>query len=197
LIRASKAFDLAQQLPPVDWSKALAHLPEMDIIKAVDGPHGIFADRMPVATGGAMIKRAPNDPAWYKRRIVARRPHDQYSRILVYVLVRRVGGSQPGGLQLCAENRQGPEVGNQQYAIIAPTLHCSYTRATEDTVVGERHMGDARSRLQGAHLRLVRSFPEGRRQSRSGNDAQGQVLHDGPEQVADLRHLAAEPERSP
>src|SRR6185503_7966222 len=38
LIRAAKSFDLAQQLPPVDWSKALRHLPEMDIIKAVDGP---------------------------------------------------------------------------------------------------------------------------------------------------------------
>src|SRR5579863_9828166 len=60
LIRMSKSFDFAQQLPPVDWSKALTHLPEMDIIKAVDGPHGIFADPMPVDTGGAMIERKPN-----------------------------------------------------------------------------------------------------------------------------------------
>ncbi|MEO8028446.1 MAG: CocE/NonD family hydrolase, partial [Bryobacteraceae bacterium] len=37
-----------------------------------------------------------------------------------------------------------PEIANQQYAIIAPTLHCSYKRATEDTVVGERSMGDAK-----------------------------------------------------
>ncbi len=37
-----------------------------------------------------------------------------------------------------------PEVAAQQYALIAPTLHCSYTRATENTVVGERSMGDAR-----------------------------------------------------
>src|SRR5712691_10605481 len=66
LIRASKAFDLAQQLPPVDWSKALRHLPVKDIMKAAGGPDGIFADHMPVATGGAMIERAPNDPAWYK-----------------------------------------------------------------------------------------------------------------------------------
>jgi len=56
LIRESKSFDLAQHLPPVDWAKALRHLPEMDILKAVDGPHGIFADKMPVATGGAMIE---------------------------------------------------------------------------------------------------------------------------------------------
>jgi putative CocE/NonD family hydrolase len=37
-----------------------------------------------------------------------------------------------------------PAVANQQYAVIAPTLHCSYKRATENTVVGERGVGDAR-----------------------------------------------------
>jgi hypothetical protein len=37
-----------------------------------------------------------------------------------------------------------PEIANEQYAVIAPTLHCSYTRASEHTVVGERDMGDAR-----------------------------------------------------
>src|ERR1035437_7845618 len=66
LVRLSKSFDLAEHSPPVDWSKAFWTLPERDIIKAVDGPKGIFADSMPVATGGAMIKRAPNDPAWYR-----------------------------------------------------------------------------------------------------------------------------------
>ena len=66
LIRVSKSFDLAQHLPPVDWASALWHLPEQDILKAVDAPHGIFADAMPVETGGRMIQRTPNDPAWYR-----------------------------------------------------------------------------------------------------------------------------------
>src|SRR6266511_3636270 len=66
LIRASKSFDLAQHLPPVDWSKALWHLPTQDIIKNVDGPRGIFESAMPVETGGKMIQRAPNDPEWYR-----------------------------------------------------------------------------------------------------------------------------------
>ena len=66
LIAASRLFDLAPQMPPVDWSKALAHLPVQDILKNVDAPRGIFADDMPVATGGRMIQRTPNDPAWYK-----------------------------------------------------------------------------------------------------------------------------------
>src|SRR5215204_3483515 len=55
LIRASRAFDLAPQLPSVDWSKTLRHLPVKDIMKAAGGPNGIYADRMPVPTGGAMI----------------------------------------------------------------------------------------------------------------------------------------------
>jgi putative CocE/NonD family hydrolase len=37
-----------------------------------------------------------------------------------------------------------PEVADQQWAIIAPVVHCAYTRASADTIVGERSMGDAR-----------------------------------------------------
>lgn len=143
LIRASKAFDLSQQLPPVDWSKALRHLPEMDIIKAVDGPHGIFADRMEVSTGGAMIKRTPNDPAWYRGGLW----HDNMP-INVPGLWFMSWYDVSVGPNLAAYNyvrkTARPEIANEQYAVIAPTLHCGYTRATEDTVVGERDMGDAR-----------------------------------------------------
>ncbi|HTK25629.1 MAG TPA: CocE/NonD family hydrolase, partial [Pyrinomonadaceae bacterium] len=143
LIRASKAFDLAQQLPPVDWSQALRHLPEMDIIKAVDGPHGIFADAMPVDTGGAMIKRAPNDPAWYKGGLF----HDNMKiNIPGFWFMSWYDVSVGPNLEAYNYVRRtaSPDIADKQYAVIAPTLHCSYTRATEDTVVGERHMGDAR-----------------------------------------------------
>jgi putative CocE/NonD family hydrolase len=143
LIRASKAFDLAQQLPPIDWSKALAHLPEKDIISAVDGPHGIFADREEVSTGGAMIKRQPNDPAWYRGGLW----HDNMP-VNVPGLWFMSWYDVSVGPNLAAYNfvrrTAKPEIGNQQYAIIAPTLHCSYKRATENTIVGERSMGDAR-----------------------------------------------------
>src|SRR5437763_2993558 len=142
-IRVSKSFDLAQQLPSVDWAKALRHLPEMDIIKAVDGPHGIFADPMPVDTGGAMIKRTPNDSAWYRGGLW----HDDMP-INVPGLWFMSWYDVSVGPNLAAYNHvrrtARPEIGNQQYAVIAPTLHCGYKRATEDTVVGERSMGDAR-----------------------------------------------------
>ncbi len=143
LIRAAKSFDLAQQAPPVDWSKALTHLPVMDIMKAVDGPRGIFADDMPVDTGGAMIKRAPNDPAWYKGGLW----HDNM-KVNVPGFWFMSWYDVSVGPNLAAYNHvrktARPDIANQQYAVIAPTLHCAYTRATENTVVGERSMGDAR-----------------------------------------------------
>jgi putative CocE/NonD family hydrolase len=143
LIRASKSFDLAQQLPPVDWSKALATLPVKDIYKTVDGPHGIFADRMPVSTGGAMIERAPNDPAWYKGGL-----WNDSMKINIPGFWFMSWYDVSVGPNLAAYNHvrktASPEIANQQYAVIAPTLHCAYKRATENTVVGERSLGDAR-----------------------------------------------------
>jgi uncharacterized protein len=143
LIRASKSFDLAQHLPPVDWSTALWHLPERDILKAVDAPHGIFADRMPVDTAGAMIQRAPNDPAWYKGGLY----HDDMKLDLPglwFMSWYDVSVGPNLALFNHVRNTASPAVANEQWAIIAPVAHCSYTRATTDTIVGERSMGDAR-----------------------------------------------------
>jgi putative CocE/NonD family hydrolase len=143
LIEASKLFDLGEHAPPVDWAKAFWHLPTIELIKAAGGPNGIFADSMPVPTGGAMMKRAPNDPAWYKGGLW----HDNMPinipglwftswydvsvgpNVAMYNHVRKTA--------------QGKGKDNQ-WLIIAPVAHCSYTRATEHTVVGERDMGDAR-----------------------------------------------------
>lgn len=143
LIRASKSFDLAQQAPPVDWSKALRHLPVKDIFTAVDGPRGIFADEMPVPTGGAMIKRAPNDPAWYKGGLW----HDNMKiDIPGFYFMSWYDVSVGPNLAMYNHIRKtaSKEMADKQYAVIAPVAHCSFTRATENTVVGARSMGDAR-----------------------------------------------------
>jgi predicted acyl esterase len=144
LVEAGKMFDLAPAMPPVDWAKAFEHLPEMDIIAAVGGPKGIYSDKMPVATGGAMIERTPGDPAWRKGGLwqsdtmPINRPGFWFMtwydvstgpNLAAYNFVRRTAKG---------------DVKNEQYAVIAPTLHCGYKRATEHTVVGERDMGDAR-----------------------------------------------------
>jgi len=143
LIRESKSFDLAQQPPPVEWSKALWHLPEQDILKAVDGPLGIFADPMPVPTGGRMIERTPNDPAWYKGGLYH---DDKPLNVPGLWFMSWYDVSIGPNLALydhVRKNAKG-ETANEQWAIIAPVTHCGYARATENTIVGERSMGDAR-----------------------------------------------------
>jgi len=147
LIRSARFFDLAAQLPPVDWSKALWHLPVQDIMKAVDGPRGIFADAMPVDTGGRMIQRSPNDPAWYKGGLY----HDDMPLNvpgLWFMSWYDVSVGPNLALYNHVRKTATPGVADQQWAVIAPVGHCGYTRATENTIVGERSMGDARLNYQ-------------------------------------------------
>ena len=143
LIRVSKSFDLAQHAPPVDWAKAFWTLPEMNIMTAVDGPHGIFADSMPVPTGGAMIKRAPNDPAWYKGGLWHENMPINIPGLWFMSWYDVSVGPNVAMYNHVMKTAKGTGAGNQ-WMIIAPVAHCSYTRATEHTVVGERDMGDAR-----------------------------------------------------
>ena len=143
LIRASRLFDLAPRMPTVDWSKALAHLPVQDILKSVDAPKGIFADAMPVATGGRMIQRTPNDFAWYKGGLW----HDDMPiNVPGLWYMSWYDVSVGPNLEMFNHVRKTArrEIADQQWAIIAPVAHCAYARATENTVVGERSMGDAR-----------------------------------------------------
>ena len=145
LIKASKMFDLVPRMPVVDWSEALSHLPVQDILRTVGASKGIFADAMPVDTGGAMIQREPNDPSWYKGGLYHETmPLDVPGLHFMSWYDVSVGPN----LALYNHARKTSKVADQQWAIIAPVAHCAYTRASADTVVGERSMGDARLNYQ-------------------------------------------------
>jgi hypothetical protein len=142
LIAAAKSYDLNGHPPAVDWSEALQHLPEKDILAAVGSQHGIYADKTPSGQPG-MIERTPNDPAWYKGGL-----WNDSMRINIPGLWMMTWYDVSTGPNLAAYNyvrkTASPDVANEQYAVIAPMPHCGYKRATEHTVVGEREMGDAR-----------------------------------------------------
>jgi hypothetical protein len=143
LVRASKWFDLAPQMTPVDWSQALWHLPVQEIFTAVDGPRGIFADAMPVPTGGRMIQRTPNDAAWYKGGLY----HDDMPLNvpgLWFMSWYDVSVGPNLALYNHVRTTAKGAVADEQWAVIAPVTHCGYTRTPESLVVGERTMGDAR-----------------------------------------------------
>ena len=147
LVRVSKGWDLAMRLPRVDWTKAYWNLPLQDIIKSVGGPKGVYADAMPVATGGRMIQRTPNDPAWYKGALY----HDDM-RINVpglwYTSLYDIALAPNLELYNLVRKTAKGEAANQQWLIIAPVGHCAFNGSTEQTIVGERDMGDARLNYQ-------------------------------------------------
>ncbi|MDT8436654.1 MAG: CocE/NonD family hydrolase [Gemmatimonadota bacterium] len=134
-VRVSRYFDLAPEMPRVDWSEALRHLPLADILRNVDGPEGPFED---------MIRRTPDDPAWYEGGLF----HDDMpfeKPALWFVSWYDVSvGPNLALVDHVRRNAKSAEARDHQYILIAPTLHCAFRRATENTVVGERSMGDAR-----------------------------------------------------
>ena len=135
LVRESRYFDLAPKIPHVNWTKALRHLPIIDIIKNLNGPKSNYEE---------MIKRKPNDPAWYKGGL-----YDDNMPFGVPALwfMSWFDVSISPNLALVnyvRNNAKDPEVAKNQYEVIAPTLHCGYKRVTEKTIVGELNVGDAR-----------------------------------------------------
>lgn len=134
LIRISRFYDLSPENPPVDMAEALAHLPIQDILKNINGKKEIF---------DKMVRRKPNDPDWFKGGLY----HDTMSiSVPSFWFASWYDVSISPNLALFnhVRNSKNKEVSDNQYLVIAPTLHCSYTRATENTIVGERSVGDAR-----------------------------------------------------
>ncbi|WP_100629982.1 CocE/NonD family hydrolase [Algoriphagus formosus] len=135
LLRLQRFYDMAPEYPRVDWKEGLAHLPVQDIIKNVNGPKGIYEE---------MITRKPNDARWYQGGLYHDdMPFDKPS--MWFVSWYDVSSSPNIALYNHArENAISQMARDNQYLVIAPVLHCSYTRATENTIVGERSVGDAR-----------------------------------------------------
>lgn len=135
LIRISRFYDLAPENPPVDMAEALKHLPIQDMLKNMNGKKEIF---------DKMVRRKPNDSAWFQGGLF----HDTMELgVPSFWFVSWYDVSVSPNLALfnhVRNNNKDPEIRENQYLVIAPTLHCGFTRATENTVVGERSIGDAR-----------------------------------------------------
>jgi putative CocE/NonD family hydrolase len=131
----SKYFDLAAEIPKVDWSKALQHLPLMDIVKNLGGPKSQFEE---------MIQRKPNDPAWYKGGLF----HDDmpFSVPSLWMISWYDISISPNLalVDYIRNNAKDPEVAANQFIVISPVPHCAFGRETEETIIGEHNVGDAR-----------------------------------------------------
>ncbi len=132
LIRLATYFDLAPRMPPVDWKKAFFHLPVIELMEAIGGPKGTFAE---------FGKRLPDDPAWYDGGLY----HDNEDFGVPALWMNSWYDLSVGpnlALFHHAHTKASDEaVRNGQYMVIAPTLHCAMYRLEDPTMVGDRDMG--------------------------------------------------------
>lgn len=135
LIRISRFYDLAPENPPVDMSEALSHLPIQDMLQNIKGKREIF---------DKMVRRTPIHEDWFSGGLY----HDNMDLATPsFWFASWYDVSISPNLALynhVRNNSKDAEVRDNQYLVIAPTLHCRYTRATENTIVGQRSVGDAR-----------------------------------------------------
>lgn len=136
LIRISRFYDLAPENPRVDMAKAMEHLPIQDILKNINGKKEVF---------DKMIRRTPNHEDWYKGGLY----HDDMEiNIPAFWFTSWYDVSISPNIALfnhVRNNAKDAETRDNQYLVIAPFTHCGFSRSpSENTIVGERYIGDTR-----------------------------------------------------
>lgn len=136
LQRFRKMYDLAAEMPDVDWKKQLRKLPAIDWLEGAGGNYGPMQ---------AMMKRTPADNGWYEGGLY----HDNEDfAVPAFWFNSWFDVSQGPNLALfnhARENGTTRRVRNGQHVLIAPTLHCGFYRIPEheDYMAGDLNVGNA------------------------------------------------------
>lgn len=136
LQRLRSMYDLAPEMPEVDWKKHLATLPAIDWLETAGANAG---------PGEELMARKPGDPAWFEGGLYH---DDEDFGVPAYWFNSWFDVSQGPNLALfnhVRSNASDRSVREGQYVLIAPTLHCGFYRTPEheDLVVGELNVGNA------------------------------------------------------
>ncbi len=138
--RLASYFDLAPEMPEVDWKSKLWHLPIGEAMDHAKGPKGMYSE---------FFARKPDDPSWYEGGLY----HDDEDWGVPTLWINSWYDVSIGPnlalFEHATKNASDPEVRANQFMVVAPTLHCRFFRPSWDLEVGERSMGDASFDYQG------------------------------------------------
>ncbi|WP_156762619.1 CocE/NonD family hydrolase [Woeseia oceani] len=136
LQRLRTMYDLAPDMPEVNWKKQLAKLPAIDWLDDAGGNTGPFRE---------LMARTPADKAWFEGGLY----HDNEDfGVPAFWWNSWFDVSQGPNLALynhVRSNASDKAVRDGQYLLVAPTLHCGFYRIPEheDLVAGELNVGNA------------------------------------------------------
>ena len=136
LQRLRKIYDLAAEMPEVDWKKHLKTLPAIEWLETAGANAG---------PGAALMARKPGDAAWYEGGLYH---DDEDFGVPAFWFNSWFDVSQGPNLALYNHARKKASdrhVRDGQFVLVAPTLHCGFYRIPEheDLIVGELSVGNA------------------------------------------------------
>lgn len=136
LQRFRKMYDLAPDMPEVDWKKQLKKLPSIDWLEDAGGNYGPMQD---------MMARTPAHPDWFEGGLYH---DDEDFGVPAFWFNSWFDVSQGPNLAMfnhARENGTTRKVRDGQHVLIAPTLHCGFYRIDEheDYIAGELNVGSA------------------------------------------------------
>ena len=144
LLRAAKSFNLRPQLPEIDERALWTELPVVDLMERSEAPPNLWPE---------LVTHAPNDSWWDQFTFVT--DADSFDVPALQVASwYDYGVSEALGLfDLFQKNGVSAIARENQFIIVAPTTHCEHHAATDNTIVGERNVGDARLDYWSLYLR--------------------------------------------
>jgi uncharacterized protein len=136
LQRLRKMYDLAADMPEVDWKKQLKTLPAVEWLETAGANAG---------PGAALMARKPGDLAWFDGGLYH---DDEDFGVPAFWFNSWFDVSQGPNLAMfnhVRSNASDREVRDGQFVLVAPTLHCGFYRIPEheDLVAGELNVGKA------------------------------------------------------
>jgi len=136
LRRFRQLYDLAPEMPEVDWKKQLATLPATAWLEDAGANFGPMQE---------LLRRTPADPAWFEGGLY----HDDAAIGVPAFWFNSwfdvSQGPNIAAFQHTRGNGVTPADRDGQYMLIAPTLHCAFYRIPEheDYIAGDLNVGKA------------------------------------------------------
>jgi putative CocE/NonD family hydrolase len=143
-VRAASVFKLAPQLPPADWASLWRTLPLRDVVKTAGAPPSDWE---------GFVSHEPADPWWDQFGYVG--AQDRFDTPALFLdSWHDYGPADTFALaELWRKNATSERTRDNVFVVVAPTTHCVYARDREQTIVGQRDLGDARFDFYGLYLR--------------------------------------------
>ncbi len=133
--RAAPYLKLAPEIPETDYPALWRSLPLVGMVRRSGAPPSDWDD---------LVSHPPGDPWWNRFPLVTDTTAYDVPALHVNSWYDYGIAETFKQFRVFRHNGVSPRARENQYVIVSPTTHCFSERATKNTVVGERPVGDAR-----------------------------------------------------